>query len=90
MTIDDIRRKTLDQIDRSERLYRSAFAFACAAEVLVLGALLWAIDISNRTHVILLIGFVGSYSVILLAMVVLGAHVNRVGQRVLRAIELVR
>jgi hypothetical protein len=61
---------------------------ACVAEVAVLAALLFATDVSNRTHLLLLVGFVGSYSIVVLAIVALGAHVSRIGQRVLRALDL--
>jgi hypothetical protein len=36
----------------------------------------------------MIIGFVGSYSIAVLAIVALAAHVSRIGQRILRAIEL--
>jgi hypothetical protein len=44
-------------------------------------------DFKQRTHVLLIIGFVGSYSVVLMGLVALGAHVSRVGQRILRAVH---
>jgi hypothetical protein len=44
-------------------------------------------DRQNTTHWLLLIGFVGSYSIVIMAIVALGAHVSRVGQRILRALE---
>lgn len=78
----------LGAIERTERWYRMAFLGGCALECVVLGALLLAADLSNRTHVILLTGFVGSYSIVVLAIAALGAHVTRVNLRVLQAIDV--
>ena len=69
-------------------MYMRAFLLAAAAEVMVLAALLWAAETTTRTHLLLLIGFVGSYSIVVLAIVALGSHVSRIGQQILRAIDL--
>ena len=60
----------------------------CVAEAVMLAALLYAVDRHDRTHLLLLIGFVGSYSIVILAIVALGAHVSRIGQRILKAVAL--
>jgi len=80
----------LDAIERTERWYRLAFAAACLVEALLLGALLLLIDTRDRTHLLLLIGFVGGYSIVVLAIAALGAHVSRMAQRVLLAIDHAR
>ena len=85
----DARTKALDQIERAERRYQLAFWAACALEAAVLAVLLFSADMSNRTHVLLLAGFVGSYSIIVLAIAALGAHVTRVNARLLLAIDLI-
>jgi len=48
-----------------------------------------AADFSNRMHVLLFVATVGSYSVVVLGLVALGAYVNRSVLRVLKAIELI-
>jgi hypothetical protein len=91
MTADALDRagaEVLRRVERAEALYRATFALACVVEALLLGALLWATDLSDRTHLLLLIGFVGGYTVCVLAVVALGAHVTRLTQGVLRALEL--
>jgi hypothetical protein len=88
INVDDVRKKALDQIERSEQKFKAAFLMACVAEVAVLAGLLYATDLSNRTHLLLLVGFVGSYSIVVLAIVALGAHVSRIGQRILKAMDL--
>ena len=44
--------------------------------------------IGDPTHLMLLIGYVGSYSIVLTALVALGVHVSRVGQRIVKALEV--
>lgn len=84
---DRARLGALGAIERAERLYRLAFAGACVVEALLLGSLLLLADLSDRSHVLLLLGFVGTYSICVLAIAALGAHASRLAQRVLRAIE---
>ena len=69
VNVDDARTRALAAIERSERHYRLAFAGAVVFEALLLGGLLVAADLSNRTHLMLLVGFVGSYSVVALAII---------------------
>ena len=88
--VDRARLHALADIERSEALYRAAFVTACLVEALLLGGLLWTATISDRTHLLLLIGFVGSYTVCVLSIVALGAHMTRLTQRILRAIDTVR
>ena len=52
--------------------------------------LILAADFSNRTHVLLLISTVGSYTIIVLGLFALGVHVNRGVLRVLKAVELLK
>ena len=84
---DRARLGALGAIERAESLYRLAFAGACVVEALLLGSLLLLADLSDRSHVLLLLGFVGTYSICVLAIAALGAHASRLAQRVLRAIE---
>jgi hypothetical protein len=85
--IDDIRSEVLARIDRSERNYRLAFFGALALEGLFLMAFLFAADFTNRTHVLLLLGTVMTYSIVALGLVALGAFINRGTLRVLQAID---
>jgi hypothetical protein len=85
--IDKARIGALEAIDRAERNFRRAIFAGCAVEAAVLTGLLLLADLKQPTHVLLILGFVGSYSVVLMGLVVLGAHVSRVGQRILRALH---
>jgi hypothetical protein len=85
--IDQARIDALEAIDRAEKNFRYALVGGIAVEVALLTGLFLLSDFKQRTHVLLIIGFVGSYSVVLMGIVALGAHVSRVGQRILRAIH---
>jgi hypothetical protein len=85
--LDTVRATVMQRIDRAERNYRMAFFGAAALEGVFLAAFLLLADLHNRTHVLLLLGTVMSYSVIVLGLVALGAHVNRGFLRVLQAID---
>jgi hypothetical protein len=86
--LDTVRAAALARIDRSERNYKLAFIGAGLVETaFVLGFLLLA-DFSNRMHLLLLISTVSSYSIVVLGLVALGAHINRSIARVLKALEL--
>jgi hypothetical protein len=84
---DRARSGALAAIERTEKLYRLAFGGACVVEALLLGGLLLLADLRDRSHTLLLLGFVGTYSICVLAIAALGAHVSRLAQRLLRAIE---
>lgn len=86
--LDTVRAAALARIDRSERHYKLAFIAAGFVETaFVVGFLLLA-DFSNRMHLLLLISTVSCYSIVVLGLVALGAHINRSIARVLKALEL--
>jgi hypothetical protein len=88
--LDDVRARVLAGIERSERNFKLVFLIAAAWEVLFLLAFILAADFSNRLHLLLLIATVGSYSMVVIGLVALGAHVNRGVLRILKAIELLK
>jgi hypothetical protein len=88
VNLDGIRSEVLARINRSERNFKLAFYAAAVFEGVFLIAFLLLMQLDNRLHVLLLIATVGSYSVVVLGLVALGAHVNRCVLRVLKAMEL--
>ena len=88
--LDGVRSEVLARINRSERNSKLAFLAAAAFEALFLVSFLLVADLSNRMHLLLLIATVGSYSVVVLGLVAIGAHINRSVLRVLKAIELLK
>ena len=85
-----VRAEALARVERGERNFKLAFLGALAFEALFLVVFLLAADFSNRTHVLLLIATVGGYTVVVLGLVVLGAHVSRGVARGLKAVELLK
>jgi len=85
--IDRARIDALEAIDRAEKNFRYALIGGMAVEVALLAGLFLLADLKQRMHVLLIIGFVGSYSVVLMGLLALGAHVSRIGQRIIRAIH---
>lgn len=88
--LDEIRSDVLARMDRAERNYKLAFVAAATLEGVFLAAFVLLADFTNRTHVLLLLGAVMTYSVIAVGLVALGAHVNRAILRVLHAIDGIR
>ena len=87
--LDEIRKDAMERIDRSERNFKVGFYAAAVFEALFMILFVLAADFSNRMHVLLFIATVGSYTVVVLGLLTLGAYLNRSVLRVLRAIELI-
>ena len=85
--LDSVRAAALARIDRSERNFKLAFIGAAIVESLFMVTFLLLADFSNRVHVLLLISTVSCYTIVVLGLVALGAHVNRGIARVLKAVE---
>jgi hypothetical protein len=86
--LDKVRAAALARIDRSERNFKLAFFGAAIVESAFIASFLMLADLSNRMHLLLLIGTVSCYSIVVLGLVALGAHINRGIARVLKAVEL--
>lgn len=86
--LDNVRGKVLADIERSERNFKLVFLVAAIWEALFLLAFILVADFSDRLHLLLLLATVGSYSLVVIGLIALGAHVNRGVLRVLKAIEL--
>jgi hypothetical protein len=80
----------LKHVERNERNHRLALLSGAVLEALFLGAFLLAADLSNRTHLLLLMVFAASMSLLALAGMALGAFVNQHTLRVLSAVEMLR
>jgi hypothetical protein len=88
--LDAIQRETLNRIDRSERNYKLAFFGAALVELFFLVAFLLLADLSNRTHLLLLLSTVATYTIVVLGLVALGAWDRRNTLLVLKGIETLR
>ena len=74
-------------MDRDAQRVRLAVLAAAVIEGLFLVIALLKIDWSNDTHVLLFVFTVVGYTIVLLGLVALGAHVSRVGARVVAALH---
>ncbi|HVF49978.1 MAG TPA: hypothetical protein VNA19_07820 [Pyrinomonadaceae bacterium] len=90
INLDEVRTSALDRIERSERNFKLTIYLATLWEALFLGAFILAADFSDRLHLLLLIATVGSYSLVVLGIVALGAYMNRSLLRVVKAVELLK
>ena len=90
VNLDEVRAAALTRIDRSERNFKLAFIGAGIVESLFVVSFLLLADLTNRIHLLLLISTVSCYSIIVLGLMALGAHINRSVARVLKAVELLQ
>jgi hypothetical protein len=86
--LDDVRRRVLDHVERQER----RFGMLIWAGVLLEAAFFWGFirlaDFSNATHALLFLSMAGTYVFLLIGLLALGRQVSRVGQMIVKAIEL--
>ena len=85
--LNGIRADVLARVDRAQRNFRLAFIVGAAIELAFLLAFFLLADLHNRVHLLLLISTVATYSIVILGLFALGAHVTRAVLRVLQAIE---
>jgi len=88
--LDEVRAAALARNDRSERNFKLAFYGAMVVESLFIVSFFLLADLSNRMHLLLLISTVSCYSIVVLGLFALGAHINRGVARVLKAVELMQ
>jgi len=81
----DLARVTLDRIERSQRNFKAALAGAMMLEALLIGALLWLTDFSDRVQALVFVASVGGYTLIALGLVMLATHLDRTLLRALQA-----
>ena len=84
--LDAVRGSVLDRMERHERNVKlAAFGAALAEAGLIAIALAW-IDWRDQFQRVVFLMFVLSYSIVILGLVALGAHVSRVADRMLAAL----
>lgn len=77
----------LDRVEREARNTRLAILGAATVEAILLLLSLLIIDWENRTHVLILLLAVLVCSVLGLGLLALGAHISRIGARVVAALD---
>lgn len=86
--LDKIQSAALKRIERSEKHYKIAVTAVAALEALFLLAFVLLMDFSNRTHVLMLIATIATYTIVGVGLIALGTHTNGNTQILLKAIEL--
>ncbi|MEX2180399.1 MAG: hypothetical protein WD801_16910 [Gemmatimonadaceae bacterium] len=77
----------LDRVEQHSRSVRLAVIGAAMVEGLLLVLSLALVDWGNSVHVLLFLFSVLTYTVVALGLLALGAHVSRVGARVVAALD---
>jgi len=77
----------LTRMDRDAQRVRMAVIAAAMLEGVLLVIALLKIDWKNDTHVLLFVFAVLGYTIVSLGLAALGAHVSRVGARVVAALD---
>lgn len=85
--INEIRSNVLDRMERSERYVRLGIFGAALAEVMLLAVAFTMVDWSNRVERLLFVFSILGYTIIVLGLVALGAHVTRTAGRVVAAMD---
>lgn len=84
---ENILASVLDQMDRHAQRTRLAIVAAAAMEALFMVVAILKVNWRDDTQVLLFAFSVLSYMIIALGIIALGAHVSRVGARVVAALE---
>ena len=80
----------LNRLDRANRRVTQLIMVAGVIEAVLLGLVLVSIDFKDPLHRLVFLLAMLTYFTLALAIVALGAHVSRVQERLLTALELLR
>jgi len=83
-------RAALDRLDRANQRVTMRIILAAAIEAVLLAFVLMVIDFKDPLHRLVFLLAMLTYFTLGLAIVALGAHVSRVQERLLTALELLR
>jgi len=83
-------RAALDRIDRADRYFKLTILLAASIETILLVFVLIVIDFGDPLHRLVFLLSMLTYFTLGLAIIALGAHVSRVQERLLTALELLR
>ena len=83
-------RTALDRLERANRRVSMLVIAAAVVEFALLALVLVTIDFDDRLHRLVFLLAMMTYLTLALGLVAVGAHVSRVGERLLNALELLR
>ena len=84
---EDVVAGVLDRMEHHARITRFAILAAVAVEGLLMAVALLKLDWSDRTHLLLFLCSVVGYTIVALGLAALGAHISRVGARIVAALD---
>jgi hypothetical protein len=90
MSREDLDRLRGAALERIERNPKPIFLAGAGVEAAFLVAFVALADFGNRSHVPLLLSIVALYTILVLGLFALGAHVSRCSERVLRVMDVSR
>jgi hypothetical protein len=85
--LDRVRISVLDRMERSDRIVRSAILLAALFELLLFVAAFLLMDWRDPAQRLAFVLAVTGYTIVVLGLVALGAHMSRIGDRVVAALE---
>ena len=85
--LDTIRHSVLTRMERAERNMRLGIYGAALTELLLFVVAFLLVDLSNRLERLVFVLSILSYTIIVLGLVALGAHVTRSVGRVIAALD---
>ena len=86
-SVDAIREGVIRRMEQQAQTIRFIMLGAAGVEAIMLGLALYLVDWQQRTHVLLFVFSVLGYTIIVLGLVALGAHVSRTANRIVAALE---
>jgi hypothetical protein len=86
-TADDVREGVLHRVERHAALGRAAMLGAGGVEALMLVIALRLIDWRDHTQVLIFVMSILGYTIVVLGLVALGAHVSRASARIVAVLE---
>ncbi|MBL8149265.1 MAG: hypothetical protein JNN15_04995 [Blastocatellia bacterium] len=87
LNLDKVRGAALSQIEKSQKIFFWGICGVAVVESFFLLGFLKLADFSNKTHILLLLCTIATYSIIGVGLFTLGAYINRCIGRVLLAVE---
>ena len=85
--LDRVRAGVLDRMEKAARVQRIGIIVAALLEAAIIAFALIALNWKDRTQVLLFLFSTAGYTIVVLGLVALGAHVSRSVGRVLAALE---
>lgn len=85
--LDRVRASVLDRMERSDRVVRGAILLAGLFELLLFVAAFTLMDWRDPAQRLAFILAVTGYTIVVLGLIALGAHMSRIGDRVVAALE---